>query len=111
MLFCQIAFIPAPLVFGALTDAACDVWQKTCGRTGQCWLYNIDRFRHLLHGTTFTLLIIATLSSTSILLFANRLKNFYGNSDNQKSEDNKNIEMNITVNKLDSEENNKSIKV
>ncbi|CAG2168882.1 unnamed protein product, partial [Oppiella nova] len=76
-----LAFIPAPLVFGALTDAACDIWQETCGRTGQCWLYNTDRFRHLLHGTAFTLTLIATLTSTAIILFSNRLKDFYGDKD------------------------------
>jgi len=103
------AFIPAPLIFGALTDAACDVWEKTCGKTGQCWLYNIDRFRHLLHGTTFMLLIISTMSSTAILLFTNRLKNFYGdqqNDDNKDVNTNK-VEMNIIVNKFVGEENNK----
>ncbi|CAG2112892.1 unnamed protein product, partial [Medioppia subpectinata] len=93
------AFIPAPLVFGALTDAACDVWQRTCGRTGQCWLYNTDRFRHLLHGTAFSLILLATLSSTAILFFANRIKDFYGNKDDdQTSNNDRNLEMSLTVN-------------
>ncbi|XP_054163874.1 solute carrier organic anion transporter family member 74D-like [Oppia nitens] len=81
------SFIPAPLVFGALTDAACDVWQRTCEHTGQCWLYNIDRFRHLLHGTTFSLMFISTIISTAIILFTNRIKDFYGNDDNEETTD------------------------
>jgi hypothetical protein len=49
------------------------------------------------------------MSSTAILLFTNRLKNFYGdqqNDDNKDVNTNK-VEMNIIVNKFVGEENNK----
>lgn len=43
--FGLFAFIPYPLLFGAITDSACIVWEKTCGKTGNCWVYDLDKFR------------------------------------------------------------------
>jgi hypothetical protein len=48
------------------------------------------------------------MSSTAILLFANRLKNFYGDQNDHNKHINTNkVEMNIIVNKFVGEENNK----
>lgn len=32
--------VPAPLVFGAMFDSACEYWQYECGRRGNCWAYD-----------------------------------------------------------------------
>ncbi|XP_074656444.1 solute carrier organic anion transporter family member 4A1-like [Tubulanus polymorphus] len=32
--------IPGPIVFGALMDNACSVWQSKCAEKGACWLYD-----------------------------------------------------------------------
>ncbi|CAG2102525.1 unnamed protein product [Medioppia subpectinata] len=55
------AYIPYPLIFGAIADSVCLVWESTCGKTGNCWLYDQDRFRYVLHGVTLALIIVASL--------------------------------------------------
>ncbi|KAH7637101.1 solute carrier organic anion transporter family member 5a1-like protein [Dermatophagoides farinae] len=44
-IFAVFAFIPYPLIFGALIDSTCLIWEKTCGKTGNCWLYDLDKYR------------------------------------------------------------------
>jgi sodium-independent organic anion transporter len=40
-----LAFIPGPIIYGAIIDATCLVWNQTCGQKGNCWLYHKDDFR------------------------------------------------------------------
>ncbi|CAK1601566.1 unnamed protein product [Parnassius mnemosyne] len=41
--------IPAPLLFGFLIDLSCSLWEKTCGSTGACLLYdNLNMSRYML---------------------------------------------------------------
>ncbi|KAL0851611.1 hypothetical protein ABMA28_007390 [Loxostege sticticalis] len=41
--------IPAPLLFGFLIDLSCSLWDKSCGTTGACLLYdNINMSRYML---------------------------------------------------------------
>ncbi|XP_015782653.1 solute carrier organic anion transporter family member 2A1 [Tetranychus urticae] len=75
------AYIPYPIIFGFVTDAACLVWEESCGETGNCWLYDIDKFRVYLHGTAFTLVMIGSCFDIGVLVYANRLKNLYDDED------------------------------
>ena len=36
----MIGSIPGPIVFGAVLDRACIVWNVECGETGSCAAYN-----------------------------------------------------------------------
>ena len=47
----SLAYLPAPNVFGMVTDTTCKLWQKTCDVIGACWIYDIDKYRVYLHGT------------------------------------------------------------
>ena len=29
-----------PIVFGAVTDSACTIWQTECGKETSCWVYD-----------------------------------------------------------------------
>ncbi|CAH2989596.1 unnamed protein product [Chilo suppressalis] len=41
--------IPAPLLFGFLIDLSCSLWDKSCGTTGACLLYdNVNMSRYML---------------------------------------------------------------
>ena len=31
---------PGPIIFGAVIDDACLLWQDTCGERGSCWIYD-----------------------------------------------------------------------
>lgn len=40
-----LAFIPSPIIFGKILDAACVVWGKTCSSSGNCWIYDGPNLR------------------------------------------------------------------
>nr|CAD7261265.1 unnamed protein product [Timema shepardi] len=57
LMFASIfAFIPGPIIFGALLDASCLVWNASCGNKGNCWLYHKDRFRLYMDGAAAAVL-------------------------------------------------------
>ena len=35
-----VGFVPGPIVFGAVVDSACLIWQSECGQRGNCWVYD-----------------------------------------------------------------------
>ncbi|XP_043287932.1 solute carrier organic anion transporter family member 74D [Venturia canescens] len=51
--------VPCPIVYGAVVDSACLVWEYSCGERGACWLYDSNTFRMFFHGTTGGILILA----------------------------------------------------
>ncbi|XP_034940213.1 solute carrier organic anion transporter family member 74D [Chelonus insularis] len=51
--------VPCPIVYGAVVDSACLVWEYACGERGACWLYDSNIFRMFFHGTTGGILILA----------------------------------------------------
>ncbi|CAB3375266.1 Hypothetical predicted protein [Cloeon dipterum] len=53
--------VPCPIVYGAVVDSACLVWDTACGERGACWLYDADVFRVFFHGTTGGILLCAFL--------------------------------------------------
>lgn len=42
--------VPCPIIYGAVVDSACLVWEMACGEKGACWLYDADVFRTFYHG-------------------------------------------------------------
>lgn len=42
--------VPCPIVYGAVVDSACLVWEMACGEQGACWLYDSHVFRMFFHG-------------------------------------------------------------
>ncbi|KAJ4450343.1 hypothetical protein ANN_01763 [Periplaneta americana] len=51
--------VPCPIVYGAVVDSACLVWEMACGERGACWLYDASVFRMFYHGTTGAILLCA----------------------------------------------------
>ncbi|XP_044741368.1 solute carrier organic anion transporter family member 74D [Chrysoperla carnea] len=51
--------VPCPIIYGAVVDSACLVWEMACGEKGACWLYDADIFRMFYHGITGALLLCA----------------------------------------------------
>lgn len=43
--------VPCPIIYGAVIDSACLVWETICGKQGACSLYDPDTFRHFFLGT------------------------------------------------------------
>lgn len=42
--------VPCPIIYGAVVDSACLVWDKICGAAGACSLYDGDMFRFFFFG-------------------------------------------------------------
>jgi len=38
--------IPGPLIFGAIFDVVCILWQDECGERGNCWVYDHDKLSY-----------------------------------------------------------------
>ncbi|XP_022249123.1 solute carrier organic anion transporter family member 4C1-like [Limulus polyphemus] len=71
------AFLPAPVIFGFLADDACTVWEEECGSRGNCWLYDLDKFRYNLHGASFGFFLAGSLFDLGVFLLAPRMKDLY----------------------------------
>lgn len=80
------AFIPYPLIYGALTDASCLVWEKSCGKTGNCWVYDTDKFRYLLHGVSAAFVTVGCATDVLVWVFSPRLRNLYDDDDDDAKE-------------------------
>uniref|UniRef100_A0A6M2E5Q0 Organic anion transporter n=1 Tax=Amblyomma tuberculatum TaxID=48802 RepID=A0A6M2E5Q0_9ACAR len=83
----MFAFIPYPLVYGAILDHSCIVWEEKCGRRGNCWVYDADKLRYSLHLTTIILLAIGGVCYIGQFLFSGRIKRFYEDDLAEKSTD------------------------
>ncbi|KAG8187153.1 hypothetical protein JTE90_020031 [Oedothorax gibbosus] len=70
-------FIPYPVVFGALVDSACLVWEKSCGQTGNCWFYDITKFNYLLHGASALFTGLSALCMFVVFCLSGRMKDMY----------------------------------
>ncbi|XP_077563541.1 solute carrier organic anion transporter family member 74D-like isoform X2 [Haemaphysalis longicornis] len=73
----MFAFIPYPLIYGALADASCLLWEDKCGERGACWLYDLPKFRFILHGVTAALLIVGCVFQGVVVHYSDRVAHFY----------------------------------
>lgn len=44
------AFIPGPIIYGRIIDTACISWNTTCGKRGDCQLYDQNALRYYMVG-------------------------------------------------------------
>ena len=58
--------IPTPIYFGAIVNTTCRLWEMTCGERGNCWIYDVDKFRQSLWG----MLVVFNSLSTLFAVFA-----------------------------------------
>ncbi|CAG0881628.1 unnamed protein product [Cyprideis torosa] len=50
VVYSLFAFIPGPIIYGAIIDSACLIWSSSeCQARGNCVLYDVDDFRFKLH--------------------------------------------------------------
>ena len=75
--------IPYPLIFGAIADSACLIWEQSCGGTGNCWLYDTEKFRYYLHGAAFTFMTIGSIFDAFVIYFAKNMRNLYDDDEDE----------------------------
>lgn len=42
--------VPCPIIYGAVIDSTCLIWETICDKQGACSLYDADAFRHFFFG-------------------------------------------------------------
>lgn len=94
------AFMLYPLLFGYIADSACLIWEEKCGKTGNCWVYDHDKFRTYLHGTVIAFTAIATLFDFLMIFFAGRVQSFYDEQDDDAKAEQENGKNHTELNNL-----------
>ena len=78
-----LAMLPSPMIFGAIIDNTCILWQEECGQTTNCLLYDTDRLRRVLMLTTAAIMLIGVIFDIAVVHYAKDLKIF----DTEEKED------------------------
>uniref|UniRef100_A0A8D8WWD8 Solute carrier organic anion transporter family member n=1 Tax=Cacopsylla melanoneura TaxID=428564 RepID=A0A8D8WWD8_9HEMI len=74
-LTCGFAFIPGPIIYGALLDSSCLVWGELCGgELGNCWLYKGSAMRYVLNVTSSCFIFLAALFDIGVWRNSSHLK-------------------------------------
>ena len=68
--------LPSPMIFGAIIDNTCILWQEECGETTNCLLYDTDRLRRVLMLTTAAIMLIGVLFNIAVVYYAKDLNIF-----------------------------------
>lgn len=76
--------IPYPLIYGKIFDSTCIVWNKTCDKRGNCWLYDTNRLRTIFHTVSIVLIAIGSIFDFVMIFLSSRLENLYGDFGKKK---------------------------
>lgn len=52
MIISLFALIPGPIIYGAIIDSTCLIWEESCGTKGNCWFHHGRNFRYLVNITS-----------------------------------------------------------
>ncbi|XP_033230662.1 solute carrier organic anion transporter family member 74D-like [Belonocnema kinseyi] len=61
MVLSIFAFIPGPIIYGALIDSTCLVWNDACGTKGNCWVHEPETFRNYLNITAICFAMLGVI--------------------------------------------------
>jgi hypothetical protein len=75
--------IPYPLIFGAITDKACLIWEESCGGKGNCWLYDSEKLKVYLHGAAFAFMAMGSLFDILVIYYSPRMQDLYGDEEEE----------------------------
>lgn len=79
-------FIPGPIIAGRIIDNTCLIWNKKCGRKGNCILYDPIKFRYYLHTSSAIFLLFGGLFNCFIWYYGRNLDLYGDMSKARKSE-------------------------
>lgn len=66
--------VPCPIIYGAVVDSACLVWDKICGAAGACSLYDGDMFRFFFFGKITAKLLFKEFIIIFIVSFRHNIR-------------------------------------
>ena len=61
-----LAMLPSPILYGALIDNTCVLWQEECGETTNCLIYDTERLRKVCVTVNLYLEVIITNLTSKI---------------------------------------------
>jgi len=68
------AFLPSPVIFGAIFDSACENWSEKCGETRNCLTYNSVKLRTSVVGFMFGWIVVTLILDVMTWYYAKDLK-------------------------------------
>ncbi|KAJ8669939.1 hypothetical protein QAD02_001198 [Eretmocerus hayati] len=80
MLISIFALIPGPIIFGAIMDSTCLVWDMSCKTRGNCWIYHRDSFRYYVNLTSACLSLCGAFFD-GIVCYLSKGVDLYGDLD------------------------------
>lgn len=86
MIVSLLALIPGPIIYGAIIDSTCLIWEESCGSRGNCWFYHREKFRHLVNITSAGFSLIGVLFDVAVCYLGKDL-DLYGAAENDKRRD------------------------
>jgi len=86
-----LAMLPSPIVYGAIIDKSCILWQKECSETTNCLLYDTDSLRKVIMLTTAGIASLGVLCDCVVWYYAKDLLIY---EDQNKDESKSNLDMN-----------------
>ncbi|XP_043271087.1 solute carrier organic anion transporter family member 74D isoform X2 [Venturia canescens] len=75
--------IPGPIIFGALIDSTCLIWDHSCGAQGNCWYYDKEDFRYIINSVSATFILCSAILD-GLLCYLARNLDLYGLKDDKR---------------------------
>ncbi|XP_015609207.1 solute carrier organic anion transporter family member 5A1 [Cephus cinctus] len=79
------ALIPGPIIYGAIIDSTCLIWEESCGTRGNCWFYHRDNFRILVNISAAGFSLIGVLFDVFVCYLVKDL-DLYGTQEDGRRE-------------------------
>lgn len=81
------AFLPSPIVYGAVLDTTCKLWDTTkCGETTHCLIYDTDAMRYYLSFLPAGFIFLAFLCDLCVFYYAKGLTIYESDEEIQTTE-------------------------
>ncbi|XP_014214478.1 solute carrier organic anion transporter family member 4C1-like [Copidosoma floridanum] len=77
MVISLFGLIPGPILFGAIIDSTCLIWDMSCKKNGNCWFYHTSDFRYYVNLTSACLCIIGVMFDATVCYLSKDL-DLYG---------------------------------
>ncbi|KZC05245.1 PREDICTED: solute carrier organic anion transporter family member 5A1 [Dufourea novaeangliae] len=77
------ALIPGPIIYGAIIDSTCMIWEESCGTRGNCWFHHGRNFRYLVNITSAGFSMIGVLFDAAVCYLGKDL-DLYGTLETDK---------------------------
>ncbi|KAJ8669938.1 hypothetical protein QAD02_001197 [Eretmocerus hayati] len=78
------AMIPGPIIFGAIMDSTCLIWDTSCKERGNCWFYHRENFRFYMNSTASALCFIEVMFDIAVWYLSKDLKLYDDEEDTKK---------------------------